>query len=743
MVRLKKTAMKRQLFSLFFALGVSVSLFAIPAKPGKAKVPQPDGSTLTIVLHGDEFRHVTTTSDNYTVLQTPAGYQYAVKKDGVLVASGITAHDTTERTAGEIDFLSVKQKMLQADITGEQKQENTRSRGLWKAQAKGTESQKARYDYTNFRGLVILVEWNDCSFTRSDIDEVFSSMINDKGFTGYYTNDATPQWEACTGSVHDYFSDNSMGLFQPQFDVVGPVKINRSKTYPKGADRAWQCAVDVIAAADKIVDYSKYDTDGDGVVDMFYIIYAGYGSNIVGNNSAYLWPYASQFAYPYRKYDGVSMGRYACSTELCGGEDDGDKTLDGIGTICHEFSHVLGLPDLYDTDYEENGQSVDPGVWTIMAAGGYNNKGRTPTGYCSYERYAVGFMNPEMITECKDYTLGAVNETNKAFRINSAIDKEFFLLENRQKTRWDEYLPGEGLLVFRVDSTNAYVWNSNTLNANPDHNYFELLRAVPQTSYGYVVDSDYDPFPGVGNLTMLNNNTTPNLRSWTGAETPLTLYNISEADGVISFNVAKDEGLYFVEDFESMALTSEDATDVKGVFCNWNMNGARIIASTEEQGNDKQALGLTRKATVISSAFDKGVYMIDYDIWNSARSQAIVVTSYSTDNGATWTRMENSNGQLQTTVGARKNLHLKFMANIPAGAMLKIEQTSGSPVDYCYIDDLTVMFVPGSTSGIAGVTTQTPRHNGNIYSIDGRYMGRDFNALGKGIYIVNGKKVVK
>ena len=735
--------MKRQLFSLFFAIGISIPMLAIPAKPGKAKVTQPDGSTLTIVLHGDEFRHVTTTSDNYTVLQTHTGYQYAVKKDGVLVASGITAHDTTERSAEEIEFLSAKQKMLQADMTEEQKQQSARARSLWKTQATNLGQQKVRYDYNNFRGLVILVEWNDCSFTRSDAKEVFSSMINDEGYSGYYTQGANPQWEACTGSVYDYFSDNSMGLFKPKFDVVGPIKINRSKTYPQGTNRAWQCAVDVITAVDNIVDFSQYDADKDGVVDMFYIIFAGYGSNVSGNDSRYLWPHASQFAYPYRKYDGVTMGRFACSTELCGNESTGDNMLDGIGTMCHEFSHVLGLPDLYDTDYEENGQSVDPGVWTIMAGGGYNNNSRTPTGYCSYERYASGFMVPELITGNNTYSLGALGETNRVLRINSAVEKEFFLLENRQKTKWDEYLPGEGLLVFRVDSTNVSVWQNNTLNANPEHNYFELLRGLPQTYGDYVMDSEYDPLPGKGNVTMLNNNTTPNLRSWTGAETPLTLYNISEADGVISFNIGSDEGLHFVEDFETMALTSEDATDVKGVFCNWNMEGARIIVSTEAQGNGKQSAGLVRNAKLTSSVFSKATYTLEYDVWNTSRTRAVFVTSYSTDNGVTWTRLSNANGQSQTTVSANKDTHVKFMANIPAGAMLKIEQTSGSPVDYCYIDDLTVMFVPGSTSDIAGVTTQTPRHNGNIYSIDGRYMGRDFNALGKGIYIVNGKKVVK
>lgn len=703
---LNNRSMKRQLILLLFAIGASLSIHAVPAKPGKTTVRQADGTYVTVVLHGDEHSHFTTTDDGYTLIHDGSSWQYAIKRDGVLMASGVTAHDAAQRTDKETAFLNGNGKMLRADITADGKREMERARSLWKSPAQGTGAARAtRYDYNNFRGLVILVEWNDLGFTRSDAKTFFSSMMNDENYSGYYTQSQPQQWVACTGSVHDYFRDNSMGLFRPKFDVVGPVRINRSCRYPQGTSYGWQCAADVIEAANSIVDYSKYDADGDGVVDMFYIIYAGYGSNVSGNNSDYIWPYASQFAYPYRTYDGVRMGRYACSTEICDSEARGGNTLDGIGTIVHEFSHVLGLPDLYDTDYEDNGQSNDPGVWSIMAGGSYSNNSRTPTGYGAYERYAIGFMQPETITEeGGTYTLEQIGASNKAYRINSSVNKEFFLLENRQLERWDAYLPGSGMLVFRVDSTNTSVWTSNAVNRNPAHNYYEMLRANPRTSGSVITPSAYDPFPGLGKVTALNNETSPSLKSWTGADTPLSLNTIIESGGVINFNVGGAEVDSDVEDFEAMELTEDDATGVQGVFCKWDLTKARIIPAADGYGTGQKALGMVRGASITSDVIAKGINTLEFDFWNASPTSTIVRTYTSADGGNTWKQMTNTDGQNQVSVISKKNVHIKFLANLPAGSMIRIEQSSGLPTTYNYIDNIGIMFNQGGTTAISGIT---------------------------------------
>lgn len=735
--------MNRYLLTIILLVSGLLSAYSIPARPGRVSVPQPDGTMLTIVLHGDEFVHFTTTADDYTVLQTENGYQYAMKQDGVLVSSGVIAHDVLERNAAESAFLAGQAKMMRADVTADEKQAVAKARSLWntdKSNRRMSLAEKSRYDYNNFHGLVILVEWNDRSFSDENANSFFSSLMNDEGYTGYYTHGDNPQWVECTGSVHDYFSDNTMGNFRPTFDVVGPVRINRSCTYPRGAQLGAQCAYEALVAADALVDYSKYDADGDGIVDMFYIVYAGNGSNVAGNNENYIWPFASNMLYNYIRLDGVWMGRYACSTELRGSEIYEKGSLDGIGTICHEFSHVLGLPDLYDTDYEDGGgQSNDPGVWSIMAGGSYQNYSRTPVGYGAYERYAIGFLQPELINkDGGDYELDAIGASNAAYRINSAVDKEYFLLENRQRTKWDAYLPGTGMLIFRVDSTDASVWLSNEVNCNPQRNYYELLRAVNRNTDDA---SGYDPFPGAGNITEINNETVPALVSWTGAPTPLSLYSISENNGIISFSVGGAEVDADIEDFEQCELTAADATAISGVFCSWDLYGSRIVSATNEYGTGNRMLGLVTNAFITSSPIAKAISKIEMDVWNPSSSTAIFMLGYSTDGGNTWTQMKPAGGQMQFSVPAKSKTHVVYRNDkLPANSMLRLFQYKGSASVMSYVDNIRVVYTGGQTTSVSDVVVeqQSGSNADAIYNLNGQRVSPDT----KGLLIRNGKKYV-
>ena len=344
-----------------------------------------------------------------------------------------------------------------------------------------------------------------------------------------------------TGSVRDYFHDNSNGVFNPQFRIVGPVTINYSQYAANKTDNAREIVTAALDAADSQVNYADYDGNGDSQVDMVYFIFAGCGSNHGGNDERLIWPHAGHLIYQkadddkwyYLQRDNINMGRYACSTEMAGAETN--SYLDGIGTICHEFSHVLGLKDLYDTDYGKNGQSNHPDDWTLMASGGYLNNSRTPAGYGLYERYAVGFATPQTLGAEGCFSLQPIGTSNRGYRINSAVENEFFLVENRQQTsKWDAHLPGHGLLVFRVDSTDTEVWNSNKANIDPTHNYYEMVRAG-----GGRGATDTDPFPGTQGVTALTNTTLPaNLLSWTGQPTKMVLENITEsANGTVTFDL--------------------------------------------------------------------------------------------------------------------------------------------------------------------------------------------------------------
>ena len=511
------------------------SMKAIPAHPGTIKVQQPDGSFVTLRLVGDEWQHFQTTADGYSVVKNQQGYYvYAEKKNGQLQATALVAHDEAERTVSEQAYLSTVKKYQAPDMSERLAQERQLIQQRQQEILAGRRAQGNRAtNYSNFRGLIILIEFNDKGFSREDYPEIITDMVNKEGYSGFDNR-------VLTGSVHDYFSDNSGGKFQPQFDIVGPYKVKFSQydCNIEKDNKIGQILRAAIDSADVVgkVNFKDYDGNNDGEVDLVYFIVAGNGANYNGNNEDLWWPHRSSF-WGIKK-DGVYLRDYASSTELLGYlSRPSTVRIDGIGTIVHEFSHVLGLPDFYDTDYEKGGgQSNDPGVWSVMASGCYMDDGDTPVGYSLYERYSVGFCNePEIIAAEGSYTLEPLYSSFTGFRIDSPVNNEFFLFENRQKDsfKWDKYLPGSGMLVHRVDKTNTKVWYDNTINANPDHNYYEVVRAG-----GISQGSAADVFPGTRKVTTLNANTTPaNLKTWSGKETRWGLNNIQMANDVITFDI--------------------------------------------------------------------------------------------------------------------------------------------------------------------------------------------------------------
>ena len=522
---------------------------AIPALRQKVMVIQPDGTTVTIMLHGDEWQHFTTTDDGYTVKKNKQGYYvYAQKVDDELRATDIVAHDQVGRTANEVAFLQGVKKYQTPKMSAYNAQMKD---SITKHQQQTLNNRRAaRYDYNKFRGLVILVTWNDKGFSRDDYPTIINNMVNQENYVGYDD-------EKFTGSVRDYFSDNSGGKFVPTFDVVGPYTADFSQYDAQGGYKGDEedykpyayakILNDVINQADADVDFKKYDGDGDGIVDLVYFVFAGNGSNYAGNDKRLWWPHRSRLyrvtndnKLYYLVKDGVVFSDYASSVELYGYTTQ-PKTvkIDGIGTICHEFSHVLGLPDFYDANYETDGQSNDPNEWSVMASGSYKNYSRTPVGYSLYERWSVGFCDaPETIDVKGDYTLEPLPENQKGFLLPTPLDTEFFLFENRQQSafKWDKYLP--------VDFSDPSIWSlggfkNNVVNTNAAHNYYELLRANGAHKSGdYYVDSADDAFPAK-NKTELTNETSPaNLKTWDGTVNDWAITNIKMKNGVITFNVS-------------------------------------------------------------------------------------------------------------------------------------------------------------------------------------------------------------
>lgn len=515
-------------FFLIIMLWCACKMLAIPANPTPVRIAQPDGSTVTIRLHGDEWLHFTTTTDGYTVVKNERGYYvYAQLQDGKLLPTNVIAHDAEGRDVNETDYLSRVKKYL----TPQMEESTAETKKKVQAMQRQTLQRRkaARYDYSKFCGLIILVEFNDRQFSRSNYKELINDMVNKENYTGFTDTDG--KFQACTGSVRDYYHDNSNGVFNPEFDIVGPVTVDYSQE--DGRARSYSIFKAAIEAADEDIDYAKYDGDGDGTMDMVYFIVAGTASSSDPDHLDHVWPYRSTF-YNYR-LDGVQIKDYACSTEFIYSEKY--NMLDGIGTICHEFSHVLGLPDFYDTDGDDSGgRSYDPGDWSVMAGGNYLNNARTPCAYSLYERMAVGFTEPMVINAKGHYTLEQIGTSNTGYRIDSSVEGEYFLLENRQRDyKWDQYLPGSGMLVYRVDETDMTPWNYNSVNANPERMCYELLRAGGVEKHNPM----YDPFPGKGEVTTLSNETSPaHLRTHDGQDTPWVIHHIAEANGEISFEVS-------------------------------------------------------------------------------------------------------------------------------------------------------------------------------------------------------------
>lgn len=746
---------KKLMVALAMALTV-LGAKAVPACPEPGKVTQPDGSTLTLRVVGDEFYNYNITLDGRTVLLNQAGaYVYAVSAaDGSLMPGTQIAHDPTQRQPAEQSYLKRNpnvypvQSQQMANMRRQQTQMSNGSKGL--------------FNYKKFRGLVILVNFTDRKFSYTNAHEIFTDMVAKKNYDGFMNNAQIPTKEVYTGSVRDYFFDQSMGMFDPRFDVVGPVDIDVSQTYPRQTTNMQSIVRKVIAAADSQVNFKDYDTNNDGMVDMFYIIFAGYGSNYSGNNSNYVWPHAWNVDMFGISADGVRLGRYACSTEFYG--TSGNHCIDGIGTVCHEFSHVLGLMDEYDTDYAQGGgQSVDPGDWSVMAGGSYNNKGRTPTGYSLFQRYQSGFTVPKVITEPGEYAVYDIDTCNTGYRINIPDEpKEYFLLENRRKTgsKWNCYGPGQGMLVFRVDSTNTAVWSSNDINTNPAHNYYELIRA----KYNGNSDGPGDPFPGTGNVKALTSGTTPALKSWAGYSAAFNLDSIWEKSGVVYFRIKPDKTKSKVEDFEEMVTTGSYDDNVKGRFAYWSFSNAKV----EKVSDTNHALAMVKGSSMMSSVIPNGVIKnVHFQVTNNSGSTAYFQLQAMVD--GVLTVMNSSSGSQRpsvatNTTGQRVSFVLPDLENTQINLIVK----TGHSTNPVYIDNLTIVkdypnavesiFATGDNVLAAKVTAHglevstVPGAEVSLYDIQGRrvaFTAADasgtalLNIPARGCYIAvaNGKSI--
>ncbi len=512
-MNLKKTLLTVALLAPLFFL----QSFAAPAYPHPITVTQPDGQTLTIQLHGDEHFSYVTTTDGYLLKQNNAGaYEYAyLNGSNMIEAVGVVAHNN--RTSTEVAAIeSIKKNQMIPAVAKQLRSKAAAESGMNKLSPNPLRGTA--------KGLVILVNFSDLSFTIQNPQQAWTQMLNQPGYSR----------NGGTGCASEYYAASSDSLFTPIFDVFGPYTVSQPMAYygaPKGQSNdseVRQLIAEACNLADADVNFADYDTDNDGKVDNVFVYYAGH-NQAEGGSANSIWPHRSTLMSPTGlQLDGKYVYDYACTSEL---KHSSGSTMCGIGTFCHEFSHVLGLPDLYDTDYSS---SPNLSAWDIMCSGNYNNGGCTPPTYSAYERFYLGYLTPELLSDPRPATLEPLETSNKAYLISptnqhnlsgtSPNPQQFFILENRQELGWDRIgLPGTGLLVTRVDYNSA-AWNSNSVNDVDDHHRVTIMEAY---NNGYADGGD--TYPGTHNVKQFQ----PTL--WDGTLVDGAVTSITNQGGIITF----------------------------------------------------------------------------------------------------------------------------------------------------------------------------------------------------------------
>ena len=604
--------MKRILISAVLSLCAAMT-FAIPAKKSWKVVSQSDGTTIKVSQAGDEHLHYYITEDNVPLYEAADNrYCYLTIENGKLHNSGVLAHESAARSAKELQVMNTIH-----DLAPIARQMAAKKRSAAKRCVR-PDRLPSKDDISVFKGskkaLVILAAFSDKSFSKGDdaIVKFYDEVLNQEGYSQ----------NGAAGSVHDYFKDMSRGEFDLTFDIVGPVKVSKSATYyggPSpimgGTDHIGEFITEAIKKADEKcdIDWKKYDWDDDGEVEQVFVLYAGYGQ-ATGGPTGTIWPNAWTLDEALQNsdgnggfsIDGVFINQYACSNELY--LDSGTVPM-GLGVFCHEFSHCMGLPDMYDTNY---GSTPTMGDWDLLAGGSYNGPhgiGWCPAGWTSYERAYAGWLE---LTELKagDIIKGMTSleeADGKAYVIyNDNHKDEYYLLENHKGMGWDKYTPENGLLIIHVDYDKD-LFDNNIVNSKgeftPAEGYdryftndhprmapFSRVRSIQNDTYFYTYPMDAPR----GVVDSLTDTSKP------AAELYNALADGSKLMGKPVYNIEKDDDGNISFTF----MTKEKETDA-----------IQDIAMAEDTTGDDTVYDITGKKAgrigdIKNGSLKAGIYMI-------------------------------------------------------------------------------------------------------------------------------------
>lgn len=515
-----------------FILGGAFPALAILAVSHDVEVRLPDGTSLTIRIYGDEHFHYKTTVDGYPVEQGSDGFFYYATQgaDGRQVPGSLRAHNPGNRDAAEQAALGFTIRPA-----GFSRQAAVRAKARTASASFSIDwENKTPFPLTGRpKSLIVLMEFADVRFSVPEPHEAFNRMANEEG---YAENGAA-------GSIRDYFRYNSSGKFDPDFVVVGPVTLDNPRSYYSGSGLTFRGIPEAFQKLDESgFDLRPFDNNGDGIVDNFFIYFAGHNQAESGEADA-TWPHASTVISMEWTYGGVRLGEYACTSELKGNSQSTEMC--GIGAFCHEFSHVLGLKDAYDMDGMTDGVTAGLMSLSLMSRGNYNNGGHTPPSLNAVERHMLGWLGlEELDAGVKYYELPPISE-NKAYVFSTENDGEFFVLENRNTSSnpWDAQVDpadrGNGLLIYHVDRSECMVqgktakfrWVYSGINNVLAHPCFRLVAANGPKFYDSGARGSNMFFPGGSVYTVTEHHFTP----WSGVTLENRLERIELDGDVVRF----------------------------------------------------------------------------------------------------------------------------------------------------------------------------------------------------------------
>ncbi len=558
-------------------LFATAPLFAVPARPVSAQIVQPDGTVITIRIEGDEFCHYRVTDDGIPVVRGEDGFfRYAeISSRGIAVAGKVIARDADARTVADKAYLA---SLAEQQVSKQLVQRVSPRKQEFQRRLKNAQSKSATGEV---HGLVLLVQFKDKKFSSVGTQEAFDEMMNKEGY----------DYNGTLGSARDYFIDQSYGQFQPIFDVVGPVTLDNNLAYYGENDaygndiRSREMIVEACQKAEDMVDFSIYDRDNDGVIDLVYVIYAGYSEaeDTKGLLDDTIWPHAwsvySSVGGMVAMVDGIQIDDYACSAEL---EGESGTVRNGIGAFCHEYSHTLGLKDYYDT---AGGGNYGMGTWSLMDTGCYNGEnfnGTIPAGYSAYDRASCGWITLQELTEPASISFENTADSRIAYKITSSDPNQYFTLENRQQTRWDSLLAASGLMITKVDYDKD-VWFMNEVNNDGTRPRMALIPA-DNNSARATEKNDLYPYKTKNAFTLTSRPSSVIYR--TEVDKPVT--NIAHKNGVITFDfMGGDTGIDELNQTQNCVWVEENQVVVKSEQLQQvvivNVAG-QVVASTTAEG---------------------------------------------------------------------------------------------------------------------------------------------------------------